>query len=609
MADKLLLRKGSLANLSTLPKVAGAISITTDELGIYLDIDSNTRKRLGDFIPVASLSELNDLAKSGLSETALYYAQAENVLARYSNNADGDGNPGLVWINDTTDLDTRIQALEGKIGGISTNSQAITNLTNALGGSYDSTNTVNKHITDVDAKIGKSSDASTATTVYGAIAAEKLRAETAEGALDERIKAIAGTGTGSIGDLQKQISDLVTEDVNINNLIDALYGEALNGAGDVAHDIVGLATELSTLKTDLGDNYENAEENIIEGITVKIGSNDTNNYASGPDGEKKITITLPKGLSNYDSGNEISTINNNITGNTNLIKKIYGNNDTIPASGNATIHQNAADIATIKGANWNNQTIKGNADAIAAIKGDNWNNQTIKGNADAIAAIKGNGWTTDQTIKGNADAISSLNTALNNVKGSYANIAAGVTAANLYTDGEIKELQKAINDTITSANAMTFKGVVSLPPEDTSGSLVDKIWWTSKPVEAGDTYVVGQELIYSGSGNTALKCHIGDLLVAAQDQNGDSYSSEIVAAGEATLGWYLISTGYDDALESTLHVADNEVSLISHVNESLGSVSFTAPKVKDANTADVGTNIEITTSGSEIQFNLVWVEF
>ena len=156
---------------------------------------------------------------------------------------------------------------------------------------------------------------------------------------------------------------------------------------------------------------------------------------------------------------------------------------------------------------------------------------------------------------------------------------------------------------------MTFRGVVTLPTTDVSGSLVDKVWWISTPVEAGDTYVVGQELIYNTTEDDTLKCHIGDLLVAAQDQVGDSYSTEIVAAGETTLGWYLISTGYDDALESTLNVANNTVSLMSHVNESLGSVSFTAPKVKDANTADVGTNIEITTSGSEIQFNLVWVEF
>ena len=609
MADKLLLRKGSLANLSTLPKVAGAISITTDELGIYLDIDNNTRKRLGDFIPVASLSELNDLAKEGLSETALYYAQEENVLARYSSNADGKGNPGLVWINDTTGLDTRIKDLEGKIGGIGTNSQAITNLTNAIGGSYNSTNTVNKHINEVDAKIGTSSDASTAATVYGAIAKEKSRAEAAENALGDRIDAIVGTGSGSMGGLQDQIDDLKDEDSNINNLIDALYGEAIDGAEDVEHNIVGLASELSTLKQTLGNDYENAEENIIEGITVKIGDTDTNNYASDPDGNKKITITLPKGLSNYDSGSELSTINNNITDNANLIKKIYGNNGTIPASGNKTIHQNAEDIATIKGSGWSNQTIAGNAADITAIKGSNWSNETIKGNADAITVIKGAGWS-NETIKGNATAINNLNTALNNVKGDYTNIAAGVAAANSYTDDEIEALQNAINTTIASANAMTFKGVVTLPATDESGSLVGKIWWTSQPVEAGDTYVVGQELIYYGTGNAALKCHIGDLLVAAIDQpDGSAYSTEIVAAGETTLGWYLISTGYDSALESTLHVANNEVSLISHVNELLGSVSFAAPKVKDADNADVGSNIEITTNSSEIQFNLVWVEF
>ena len=590
MADKLLLRKGTLAKLSELPIVAGAISITTDVPGIYLDVDASTRKRLGDFIPVESLSKLNDLAREGLSETALYYAQKENVLARYSSDADDEGNPGLVWINDTTALDTRIHTLEGKIDGIGTNSQAITNLTKAIGGSYTSTNTVNKHISAVDKKIGQSGDASTAATVYGAIAKEKKRAEDAEKDLDDRIKAIEGEGdnTGSIGSLQGQIDDLKNEDLNINNLIDALYGEAIGEAKDVEYNIVGLASDLSTLKEELGDNYENAEENTIESITVKIGDSDTNNYVSGPDTNKKITITLPKGLNNYDSGSEISTINNHISANTNLIKKIYGNNNTIPESNNATIHQNATDITTIKGEDWDGETIKDNADAIATIKGEDWDGETIKDNATAI---------------------SNLDTDLKNAKGSYTDIDAGVTAANSYTNTQIQILQEAINDTITSANAMTFRGVASLPPEDTSGSLNNKMWWTFTPVEAGDTYVVGQELTYTYTDNTTLTCHIGDLLVAAQDQGEGPYSFEIVIAGETTLGWYLISTGYDDALESTLHVANNEVSLMSHVNESLGSVSFTAPQVKNANNSDAGTNIEITTSGSDIQFNLVWVEF
>ena len=134
--------------------------------------------------------------------------------------------------------------------------------------------------------------------MYGAIAKEKKRAEEAEKDLDERIDAIVGTGAGSIGGLQDQIDDLVAEGSNINNLIDALYGEAIDDTGDVEHNIVGIAGELSTLKTDLGNNYKNAEENTIEDIAVKIGSSDTNNYASGPDANKKITITLPKGLSN-----------------------------------------------------------------------------------------------------------------------------------------------------------------------------------------------------------------------------------------------------------------------------------------------------------------------
>ena len=72
-------KKGLLANLPA-TKSAGTIYITTDERALYLDVDGSTRIRLGDFIEVASIEAL---PQTGASQTALYYAAAENVLAKW----------------------------------------------------------------------------------------------------------------------------------------------------------------------------------------------------------------------------------------------------------------------------------------------------------------------------------------------------------------------------------------------------------------------------------------------------------------------------------------------------------------------------------------------
>ena len=162
---------------------------------------------------------------------------------------------------------------------------------------------------------------------------------------------------------------------------------------------------------------------------------------------------------------------------------------------------------------------------------------------------------------------------------------------------------------------MTFKGTVT--------SLTANWWATGTKVNAGDTYVVGAEL--SQASNTAqslpaLTCHIGDLLVAANDQSAEagSYPRGIVAAGTSVgtySGWYLISTGYDEALDDQLQLntTNNTISLMPHVGDANGSVAFTNPHITttatNGDTIDHGTNIEITSVAGAIQFNLVWAEF
>lgn len=78
-----LFKKGLLANLPS-TKVEGTIYVTTDERAMYLDVSNSERIRLGDFIEVDNIAAL---PSTGANVSALYYATAENVLAKWSGSA------------------------------------------------------------------------------------------------------------------------------------------------------------------------------------------------------------------------------------------------------------------------------------------------------------------------------------------------------------------------------------------------------------------------------------------------------------------------------------------------------------------------------------------
>lgn len=73
-------KKGLLANLPAAIS-EGTIYVTTDERAMYLDVDSTTRVRIGDFQEFATLDDLQ--ANTNPSTTALYYVSALNALAKW----------------------------------------------------------------------------------------------------------------------------------------------------------------------------------------------------------------------------------------------------------------------------------------------------------------------------------------------------------------------------------------------------------------------------------------------------------------------------------------------------------------------------------------------
>lgn len=76
----LTFKRGLLSALGNQAVVDGTIYVTTDEGAMYVDV-GNSRIRLGDFIPVNTLADLQN--QSPLYETAVYYVKEGNILARY----------------------------------------------------------------------------------------------------------------------------------------------------------------------------------------------------------------------------------------------------------------------------------------------------------------------------------------------------------------------------------------------------------------------------------------------------------------------------------------------------------------------------------------------
>lgn len=207
-------KKGLLTNLPAAIS-EGAFYITTDERAMYLDVDSTTRIRIGDFQEFATLTDLR--ANTNPSTTALYYVTELNCLAKW------DGTK-YVQIN----LDTGATSVETTGSGNALDGISYDPATRKL--TFTKTNTFTT-ATDVDsqiaAKVGelKVGDETFATVkayvdkktdgIATDAALETLtnRVTTAEGKLDtlNGDKTTAGSVAKAIADLQGDTESTVAD--------------------------------------------------------------------------------------------------------------------------------------------------------------------------------------------------------------------------------------------------------------------------------------------------------------------------------------------------------------------------------------------------------------
>lgn len=180
MANELLkFKKGLYANLPT-SHSAGTIYVTTDEKAMYVDIDNNTRIRLGETVHFASLNDFQDFLKGTkppYNPQAFYYIDAENALLKWvpnggtynpDVNGDGTGDSNGTWkqINSTKAVMDEVNAIKERLATIETDQTTQnTNIKN------------NKDAIDrIDGEIGEA-DGSTEGSLWKAIKANKAAIE------------------------------------------------------------------------------------------------------------------------------------------------------------------------------------------------------------------------------------------------------------------------------------------------------------------------------------------------------------------------------------------------------------------------------------------------
>lgn len=464
----LFLRRGPLANLATAPKVDGAISFTTDEPAIYLDVAGAdgvvTRKRVGDLIQVNKIADLvydpktmTGVAtdKTGLvsewSDSALYYAIEENALLKCIK--DGETYK-WVQVNATSDIQADITSLTGTVNGIVSDLEGVhTSLDNITkdGGLIDQAQAAAEATAAADAttKADAAKDAAIADadgkiatltqTVNGKVAQSEYDTKIGEieGDIGEVAKSVTDLTNGAVKDLQDAVGVPAGEGVEAKGLYKAIadevtratgaeeaLGKRIDGVNTVIEGIqtnvsnAATKTELATAKSDLEKYADQAEADAISSA---------NGYTDG-----KIAEVNTEVAKKADAEETTAALQNITKADTGLIA-VAKKEAIATAAQDATDKTDAAKVYAKNYADGISTTLTGLIDG----KADKTATETALENitkADGLIATA-----KQQAINtAAADATSKANTAETNAKG--------------YTDGEVTKLNTAIAGKVAQAD-------------------------------------------------------------------------------------------------------------------------------------------------------------
>lgn len=637
----LFLRRGPLANLAAAPKVDGAISFTTDEPAIYLDVAGNDgvviRKRVGDLIQVNKIADLvfdpENMTgvvtdKTGLvsewSDAALYYAIEENALLKCKiTEADGQKNYSWVQVNATSDIQADITSLTGKVNGLESDLEGVhTSLENITkdGGlidqaqaaaeataAADATTKANQAkadaIADADGKI-----ATLTTTVNGKV--DQTAYDTDKEATDKAIDAVEQSVTdltnGAVKDLQDAVGVPASQGVEASGLHKKIADEIARATGAeeaLGQRIDGVNTTIEGMQTTLGDAATKTELATAKSDLEKYADQSqadaevyAKNYADG------INATLTGLIDGKADKTATETALENITKADGLI---------------ATAKQEAIDAAALDAtskANTAETNAKGYTDGKVTELNTAINGKVAQSEYDAkVEELEGaieqavTDAAADATAKANAaqaaaeaTAAGALSSAKTEIQGKLDtkvetetfNTTVGTLETKTDAAAKLAEAKAYTDQALAAADAMTFKGVVGGEGNDAALPTTE--------VKGGDTYKVGGIGTYADEGVS----YVGDLLIAKRDQGAD----EAVYAG----GWYHVSSGYEDDYSERLVADDTSatVTLKNTVDKAHGAVQFKAAEDSNVEISMTSTYDEATKSNSSVvTVGMVWGEF
>lgn len=296
MAENLIFRKGLQASLAALPIKPGAISITIDEPGMYIDLPANAalghandyRVRIGDVITVQTIGELADLKNltpdnlsddggttslsgriSEYSSSALYYVADKNMLLKY-NSSTGK----FIWINDTSSLQsqitsinstvtnhgTRLETLEGKVGSAKSGNVAATGL-------YKEIEDAKADLEEQIAGILGGGSGLTLESVDAAIKKEAKDRADADTVLDGKITGVSGrvtTAEGNITGINTLIGSV--DDTNTSTIFGKINQEKTRAEGAES----ALSTRIKAIE-DLKIDETYAKEADLTSVNTNLG--------------------------------------------------------------------------------------------------------------------------------------------------------------------------------------------------------------------------------------------------------------------------------------------------------------------------------------------------
>lgn len=476
-------KKGLYQNLPAVSEnTVGTIYVTTDEQAMYVDVASNKRIRISDFIRVNTVEDITP----PYSTSSLYYVEADNALLKYTGKEKG-------WkqVNGTDDLKTalnlltnRVSTLETTVGSatsglvkkvndnaaaIEANATAIEANATAIGveasEGVEATG-LRKDIADLKAAIGMGED--------GEIEGLDGRVTQAERDIDDlqstvnnhtgTLNTLTGSGTGSVAAakaaadaaMAKANEKTTMTEVEAKNYATKTEAQGYANAKDAAIEAAASAANAAQSKADAAHTLAGQKATLAD--VAGVG------YALATDVETDIDDAIKAEVERadgkYATQTALTTLSNTVTSHTSKIGEIETalesvvTNDDLAAKGYAT----TANVATAK-----QEAIDAAATAAAGLYATKTDLNTTNGNVNAAQSKANDAYTLAET-KTTTAAVKTQIEAYGYATTSYVDQAETDAIAAAKTAGDKAYAAKSIESTVSAhtSDLTTLKGAATV---------------------------------------------------------------------------------------------------------------------------------------------------